>query len=53
VIVHTLSAEQRAAWERLALPMHRAVLNRLGPDAVRVYDLVQSGKRAFAARAVE
>jgi TRAP-type C4-dicarboxylate transport system substrate-binding protein len=53
VIVHHLSAEQRAAWERQALPVHRAVLDRLGPDAQRIYDLVQDGKRAFAARPQE
>ncbi|MDX2143818.1 MAG: TRAP transporter substrate-binding protein [Rhodospirillaceae bacterium] len=53
VIVHNLTAEQRALWERQAQPMHRAVLDRLGPDAARIYDLVMDGKRAYAARAVE
>jgi TRAP-type C4-dicarboxylate transport system substrate-binding protein len=50
IVVHALTAEQRARWEAAAAPMHRAVVERLGPDAARIYDLVQQGKRAFAAR---
>jgi TRAP-type C4-dicarboxylate transport system substrate-binding protein len=50
VIVHELSAEQRKRWEAAALPIHRAVLDRLGPEAQRIYALVQDGKKTYAAR---
>jgi TRAP-type C4-dicarboxylate transport system substrate-binding protein len=50
VIVHRLSPEQRAQWAAAAQPIHRAVVERLGPEAARIYDLVQAGKRAYAAR---
>ena len=53
IIVHELTPEQRRAWEQAAAPMHRAVIERLGPNAARIYDLVQDGKKAYAARVVQ
>jgi TRAP-type transport system periplasmic protein len=50
VIAHDLTAEQRKRWEAAAQPIHRAVLDRLGPEAKRIYALVQEGKKTFAAR---
>jgi TRAP-type C4-dicarboxylate transport system substrate-binding protein len=50
VSVHDLTPAQRARWEAAAAPIHRAVLDRLGGAAQRIYDLVQQGKRAYAAR---
>jgi len=50
VVVHELTAEQRTRWEAATQPIHRAVLDRLGPDAQRIYALVQEGKKTYAAR---
>ncbi|MSO96872.1 MAG: TRAP transporter substrate-binding protein [Rhodospirillaceae bacterium] len=50
VVIHELSPEQRKRWEDVTRPMHRAVVDRLGPVAAKIYDLVQEGKRAFATR---
>lgn len=50
IVAHEISAEQRRRWEEAARPMHRAVIDRLGPDAARVYELVLAGKKTFAAR---
>jgi TRAP-type C4-dicarboxylate transport system substrate-binding protein len=50
VVVHELTAEQRRRWEAAAAPMHRAVIDRLGPEAARIYDLVLDGKKTYAAR---
>jgi TRAP-type C4-dicarboxylate transport system substrate-binding protein len=49
-IVHDVSIEQRKRWEDAAAPMHRAVIDRLGPEAARIYDLVLEGKKAYADR---
>lgn len=51
VIVHRIDAGQRAQWAAAAKPIHQAVIDRLGPEAARIYDLVQEGKKAYAARA--
>jgi TRAP-type C4-dicarboxylate transport system substrate-binding protein len=48
VIVHELTPAQRKRWEEAAQPIHRAVLTRLGPEAQRIYQLVQDGKATFA-----
>ncbi|MBM3512304.1 MAG: TRAP transporter substrate-binding protein [Alphaproteobacteria bacterium] len=50
ITVHELTPAQRTRWEEAAKPMHRAVLDRLGPEAARIYDLVQKGRQDFAAR---
>ena len=50
VITHDLTPAQRQRWEAAAQPIHRAVLERLGPAAQRIYALVQAGKKEFAAR---
>lgn len=53
VIVHRLTPEQRALWANASRPIHQAVVDRLGPEAARIYDLVQEGKKAYAARTAE
>ena len=50
VIAHDLTPAQRQRWEAASQPIHRAVLDRLGPEAQRIYALVQDGKKTFAAR---
>ncbi len=50
VITHDLTPAQRQRWEAAAQPIHRAVLERLGSVAQRIYALVQAGKKEFAAR---
>lgn len=51
VIVHRITPAQRALWADAARPIHQAVIERLGPEAARIYDLVQEGKKLYAARA--
>ena len=50
VIVHDLTPTQRQQWEAATQPIHRAVIERLGPEAQRIYAMVQDGKKTFAAR---
>ncbi len=50
VIVHDLTPAQRQRWEAATQPIHRAVLERLGPEAQRIYAMVQDGKKTFAAQ---
>ncbi len=52
IVVHELSADQRRRWEQAAAPMHRTVIDRLGPDAAWLYAMVLQGKKDFAARDV-
>ena len=48
VIVHTLDQTTIEPWAALALETHEDLLDRLGGEARRIYDLVQEGKEAFA-----
>ncbi|MDX2222954.1 MAG: TRAP transporter substrate-binding protein DctP [Rhodospirillaceae bacterium] len=48
--IHTLSAEQRAAWKAATAPVHAEVLAAIGGQAQAIYDTIQRGKRAFAER---
>ena len=50
VIVHSIDPQQREAWAAAARPIHQAVLDRLGPEAARIYNLVQAGKTEYTAR---
>jgi TRAP-type C4-dicarboxylate transport system substrate-binding protein len=50
ITVHEITPEQRRRWEEAAAPMHRTVIERLGPEAARIYDMVKQGKRDFASK---
>jgi TRAP-type C4-dicarboxylate transport system substrate-binding protein len=51
VIVHQPGSEDLAAWRAATRDNHRRIIARSGPKAQHVYDLIQTGKAAFAASA--
>jgi len=44
-----LTPNERALWKAAAAGTHRALIDEIGGDAARLYDLIQEGKSAFAA----
>ncbi|MCB2106430.1 MAG: TRAP transporter substrate-binding protein [Rhodobacteraceae bacterium] len=48
--VQRLTPEQRAAWAAAVAPTHRQLIDNIGGDAQRIYDLIVEAKRAFAAQ---
>ncbi len=46
---HDLTPDQRARWKAATAPVARQMINDIGGDAQRIWDLVQEGKAAFAA----
>ena len=48
--VHELTPEQRAEWSKLVEPQQLAMIKEIGGQAQEVWDAVQAGKKAFAAR---
>jgi TRAP-type C4-dicarboxylate transport system substrate-binding protein len=50
-IVHRLSKEQRAAWREATAIVTRQLIDRIGGEAQRIYDIALEGKKAYAARA--
>ena len=47
VQVIELTPEQRARWVEATRPVHRRVLDQVGPEAARVYDAIQAAKQRF------
>ncbi len=47
--VHRLSDAQRAEWKSATSGVSERLLGELGPDARAIYEIVQTGKKAFAA----
>lgn len=45
----TLSAAERALWKAASEGTHRILIEEIGGDAARLYEVVQEGKSAFAA----
>lgn len=45
VQVIELTPEQRARWVEATRPVHRRVLDQLGPEAAKVYDAIEAAKR--------
>jgi hypothetical protein len=48
--IHELTPEQRAEWSKLVEPNQLAMIKEIGGQAQEVWDAVQAGKKAFAAR---
>ncbi len=48
IIVHELTPEQRAAWVAATAQTHQEMIEEIGGEAQRLYDIVEAGKRAFA-----
>ena len=48
VTVHRLDAAGLSPWAERARATHEDLLDRIGGDARRIYDLVQGGKAAFS-----
>jgi len=47
---HDLSAEQRALWKSATAPVARQLIDSIGGRSQDIWDIVQDGKRAFAAQ---
>jgi TRAP-type C4-dicarboxylate transport system substrate-binding protein len=47
--IHELTPEQRNAWKQAALPAQEALVESIGGDAERIWDLMQAGKEACGA----
>ena len=45
----TLSATERAAWKNAASATHLKLIDEIGGETAALYDLIQSGRSAFAA----
>jgi TRAP-type C4-dicarboxylate transport system substrate-binding protein len=45
-----LTVEQRKAWKDATAASHRLLIDEIGGQAAEVYELIQDGKSAFAAR---
>lgn len=50
VFLHRLNAGEVKPWADLARATHADLIDRIGGDAQQIYDLVQEGKAAFAAK---
>jgi len=50
VILHRLTPAQRVAWINATKVSHRQLISALGGGARQLYDVLLSGKRAYAAR---
>ena len=46
--IHTLTPDQRAQWVAATTSTHGDIVREIGGRAQEVYDLIQTGKRAFA-----
>lgn len=50
VTVHELNDTERRAWTAAAKPVHAKLIESIGGDAQRLYDLTLEAKRAYAAQ---
>ena len=48
--VHRLTPEQRAAWKDATAPAHGRLIEVIGGRSQQIYDVIQEGKRAYAAQ---
>ena len=48
--IHELTAAQREEWAKLIRPRQEEMLAVAGPDGKELWDAIQTGKKAFAAR---
>ncbi|HWS74312.1 MAG TPA: TRAP transporter substrate-binding protein DctP [Quisquiliibacterium sp.] len=48
--IHELTPAQREEWAKLVRPRQQEMLQNAGPDAQELWDAIQKGKQAFAAR---
>ena len=47
---HTITPEQRALWKEATAPVAGRMIESIGGQAQNIWDIVQEGKRAFAAQ---
>lgn len=50
VTVHSLTRDQRAAWKAAATGSHRRLIEVIGGRSQQIYDVIQEGKRVYAAQ---
>jgi TRAP-type C4-dicarboxylate transport system substrate-binding protein len=48
--VHTLTREQRERWRQATAGVTRRLIDKIGGDAARIWDIAQAGKAAYAAQ---
>lgn len=46
--VHKLTESQKDAFKKELLPLHEKLVNEIGGDAKKIYDLIQKAKKEFA-----
>lgn len=51
VTMHQPTEQQMARWKALGLATHQEMLEQIGGRAQEVYELIEAGKKAFAAQA--
>ncbi|MBL8642543.1 MAG: TRAP transporter substrate-binding protein [Rhodospirillaceae bacterium] len=50
ITVHTLTPEQKARWRAATAPVAKKLIDKIGGDAQRIWDIAQDGKKAYAAQ---
>ena len=48
--VHTITPDQRARWREATAPVTRQLIDKIGGDAQKIWDIAQEGKKAYAAQ---
>lgn len=50
ITVHTLTPEQRNLWRAATAPVTKQLIDKVGGDTQRIWDIAQEGKKAYAAQ---
>jgi len=50
ITVHTLTPEQRNRWRAATAPVAKQLIDKIGGDAQKIWDIAQEGKKAYAAQ---
>jgi len=48
--VHTITPKQRALWRQATSNVTKQLIDKIGGDAQRIWDIAQEGKKAYAAQ---
>jgi TRAP-type C4-dicarboxylate transport system substrate-binding protein len=50
ITVHTITPEQKARWRAATAPVAKQLIDKVGGDAQKIWDIAQEGKKAYAAQ---
>lgn len=50
ITAHTLTPEQKARWRAATAPVAKQLIDKVGGDAQKIWDIAQEGKKAYAAQ---